>query len=136
LDVQPVSIGQLVADSMTAVRVAAAAKRIELIAPDTTTPVTVLGDSNRLRQVIWNLLTNAIKFTKPAGKVVVELENTPGTIQLIVHDSGRGMAPGFLAHAFDPFREADSSATRSQGGLGHGLAIVRYLVEGHGGAVA
>ena len=135
LDVQPVSIGQLVADSMTAVRVAAAAKRIELIAPDTTASVTVLGDGNRLRQVIWNLLTNAIKFTKPEGKVVVELENATGTVRLIVTDTGKGIAPDFLAHVFDPFRQADASTTRSQGGLGLGLAIVRYLVEGHGGTV-
>ncbi len=92
LDVQPVSIGQLVADSLTAVRVAAAAKRIELIASGTTTAATVLGDANRLRQVIWNLLTNAIKFTPPGGRVVVDLEITSGTIRLIVTDSGRGIA--------------------------------------------
>jgi signal transduction histidine kinase/CheY-like chemotaxis protein len=136
LDVQPVSIGQLVADSLTAVRVAAAAKRIELIAPDSTTAGTVLGDANRLRQVIWNLLTNAIKFTKPDGKVVVELEHAPGTVRLIVTDTGRGIAREFLAHVFEPFRQADASTTRTHGGLGLGLAIVRYLVEGHGGTVA
>jgi len=136
LDVQPVSIGQLVADSLTAVRVAAAAKRIELIAPDTTTAVTVLGDENRLRQVIWNLLTNAIKFTPAGGRVTVSLENTPGTVRLIVTDTGRGIAREFLAHVFEPFRQADASTTRVHGGLGLGLAIVRYLVEGHGGTVS
>jgi PAS domain S-box-containing protein len=136
LDVQPVSIGQLVADSLTAVRVAAAAKRIDLIAPDTTTAATVLGDANRLRQVIWNLLTNAIKFTKPGGRVVVELEHIPGTVRLIVTDTGRGIAREFLTHVFEPFRQADASTTRTHGGLGLGLAIVRYLVEGHGGTVA
>jgi PAS domain S-box-containing protein len=136
LDVQPVSIGQLVADSLTAVRVAAAAKRIELIAPDTTTAATVLGDANRLRQVIWNLLTNAIKFTPPGGRVVVDLEITSGTVRLIVTDTGRGIAREFLTHVFEPFRQADASTTRAHGGLGLGLAIVRYLVEGHGGTVA
>jgi len=136
LDVQPVSIGQLVADSLTAVRVAAAAKRIDLIAPDTTTAVTVLGDENRLRQVIWNLLTNAIKFTPSGGRVTVSLENTPGTVRLIVTDTGRGIAREFLAHVFEPFRQADASTTRVHGGLGLGLAIVRYLVEGHGGTVS
>jgi PAS domain S-box-containing protein len=136
LDVQPVSIGQLVADSLTAVRVAAAAKRIDLIAPDTTTAGTVLGDENRLRQVIWNLLTNAIKFTPPGGRVTVALENTPGTVRLIVTDTGRGIAREFLAHVFEPFRQADASTTRVHGGLGLGLAIVRYLVEGHGGTVS
>ncbi len=136
LDVQPVSIGQLVADSLTAVRVAAAAKRIELIASGTTTAATVLGDANRLRQVIWNLLTNAIKFTPPGGRVVVDLEITSGTIRLIVTDSGRGIAREFLTHVFEPFRQADASTTRAHGGLGLGLAIVRYLVEGHGGTVS
>jgi len=136
LDLQPVSIGQVVADSLTAVRVAAAAKRIEIIAPDTTTAGTVLGDGNRLRQVIWNLLTNAIKFTPSGGKVTVELENTPASVRLIVTDTGKGIARDFLAHVFEPFRQADASTTRVHGGLGLGLAIVRHLVEGHGGTVA
>jgi PAS domain S-box-containing protein len=136
LDVQPVSIGQLVADSLTAVRVAAAAKRIDLIAPDTTAAGTVLGDGNRLRQVIWNLLTNAIKFTPAGGKVTVDLENTPAMVRLIVADTGKGIARDFLAHVFEPFRQGDASTTRAHGGLGLGLAIVRHLVEGHGGTVA
>jgi CheY-like chemotaxis protein len=136
LEVQPVSIGQLVADSLTAVRVAAAAKRIELIAPDTTGAGTVLGDENRLRQVIWNLLTNAIKFTPAGGRVTMALEKTPATVRLIVTDTGRGIAREFLAHVFEPFRQADASTTRVHGGLGLGLAIVRYLVEGHGGTVS
>jgi PAS domain S-box-containing protein len=136
LDVLPVSIGQLVADSLTAVRVAAAAKRIDLIAPDTTAAGTVLGDGNRLRQVIWNLLTNAIKFTPAGGKVIVELENTPSAVRLLVTDTGKGIAREFLAHVFEPFRQGDASTTRAHGGLGLGLAIVRHLVEGHGGTVA
>jgi PAS domain S-box-containing protein len=136
LDLQPVSIGQVVADSLTAVRVAAAAKRIEIIAPDTTTGGTVLGDANRLRQVIWNLLTNAIKFTPAGGKVTVELENTPAAVRLIVTDTGKGIARDFVAHVFEPFRQGDASTTRTHGGLGLGLAIVRHLVEGHGGTVA
>jgi PAS domain S-box-containing protein len=136
LDLQPVSIGQVVADSLTAVRVAAAAKRIEIIAPDTATGGTVLGDANRLRQVIWNLLTNAIKFTPAGGTVTVELENTPDAVRLIVTDTGKGIARDFLAHVFEPFRQGDPSTTRAHGGLGLGLAIVRHLVEGHGGTVA
>ncbi|MEA2345532.1 MAG: hypothetical protein QOF63_3701 [Thermoanaerobaculia bacterium] len=136
LDVLPVSIGQLVADSLTAVRVAAAAKRIDLIAPDTIAAGTVLGDGNRLRQVIWNLLTNAIKFTPAGGKVTVELENTAASVRLIVTDTGKGIARDFLAHVFEPFRQGDASTTRAHGGLGLGLAIVRHLVEGHGGTVA
>ncbi|HEV7428534.1 MAG TPA: ATP-binding protein [Thermoanaerobaculia bacterium] len=136
LDVQPVSIGQLVTDSLTAVRVAAAAKRIDVIAPETASAGTVLGDANRLRQVIWNLLTNAIKFTPAGGKVTVELENAPGSVRLIVTDTGKGIARDFLAHVFEPFRQGDASTTRAHGGLGLGLAIVRHLVEAHGGTVA
>jgi len=116
LDVQPVSIGQLVTDSLTAVGVAAAAKRIDIIAPGTTAAGTVLGDANRLRQVIWNLLTNAIKFTPAGGKVTVELENTPDAVRLIVTDTGRGIARDFLAHVFEPFRQGDASTTRVHGG--------------------
>jgi PAS domain S-box-containing protein len=132
---EEVSIGPLVEDSLTAVRVAAAAKRIELIVPEKTT-ATVLGDANRLRQVIWNLLTNAIKFTEPGGRVSVSIENPAGMIRLTVTDTGRGIDPDFLAHVFEPFRQADASTTRTHGGLGLGLAIVRYLVEAHGGTVA
>ncbi|MEA2236780.1 MAG: hypothetical protein QOC81_1504 [Thermoanaerobaculia bacterium] len=132
---EEVSIGPLVEDSLTAVRVAAAAKRIELAVPEKTT-ATVLGDANRLRQVIWNLLTNAIKFTEPGGRVSVSIENPPSMIRLTVADTGRGIDPDFLAHVFEPFRQADASTTRTHGGLGLGLAIVRYLVEAHGGTVA
>jgi len=136
LDVQPVSLGKLVADSLTAVRVAASAKRIDLSGPLTPIAATVMGDGNRLRQVVWNLLTNAIKFTRPGGRVAVALEQSATTVRIIVSDTGQGIAPEFLAHVFEPFRQADASSTRSHGGLGLGLAIVRYLVEGHGGTVS
>jgi PAS domain S-box-containing protein len=130
-----VSIGTLVDDALTAVRVAAAAKRIHLVAPDKT-PAIVLGDANRLRQVIWNLLTNAIKFTEAGGSVALQLASTPSTVRLTVADTGRGIEPDFPAHVFEPFRQADASTTRTHGGLGLGLAIVRYVVEAHGGTVA
>ncbi|MEA2164275.1 MAG: hypothetical protein QOK37_2402 [Thermoanaerobaculia bacterium] len=133
--VEPVAIGALVEDSLSAVRVAATAKRIDLSVTGTTS-ATVLGDANRLRQVIWNLLTNAIKFTEPGGNVSVDLETTAATVRLSVIDSGRGIEPDFLAHVFEPFRQADASTTRTHGGLGLGLAIVHYLVEAHGGTVA
>jgi PAS domain S-box-containing protein len=130
-----VSIGTLVDDALTAVRVAAAAKRIHLVAPDKT-PAIVLGDANRLRQVIWNLLANAIKFTEAGGSVALQVESTPSMVRLTVADTGRGIDPDFLAHVFEPFRQADASTTRTHGGLGLGLAIVRYVVEAHGGTVA
>ena len=93
------------------------------------------GDPDRLQQVVWNLLSNAIKFTPGRGKVTVELRRWNGHVEIAVSDTGMGIAPDFLPHVFDRFRQADSSITRMQGGLGLGLAIVRHLVEVHGGTV-
>ncbi|WP_373536091.1 response regulator [Microcoleus sp.] len=95
----------------------------------------VIGDSDRLQQVVWNLLSNAIKFTPEGGKVDVRLELVGDEAQIQVIDSGIGINPDFLPYVFDRFRQADSSTTRSYGGLGLGLAIVRHLVEQHGGNV-
>jgi len=85
--------------------------------------------------VIWNLLSNAVKFTPKGGSVAVRLERTDGEAQIVVRDTGPGIAPTFLPHVFDRFRQADTSITRRHGGLGLGLAVVRYLVEAHGGTV-
>jgi CheY-like chemotaxis protein len=97
------------------------------------------GDQDRLKQIVWNLLTNAIKFTPPAGLIEVRLERLPegreGKALLIVSDTGQGIDPEFLPHVFDLFRQADNSSTRKHGGLGLGLAIVKRLVELHGGAI-
>ncbi|MBD2777570.1 response regulator [Iningainema tapete] len=101
----------------------------------------VLGDANRLQQVIWNLLSNAIKFTPQGGKVEVllsptpSLPHSPSSAQLTVKDTGIGINPDFLPYVFDSFRQADGTTTRKHGGLGLGLAIVRHLVELHGGNV-
>ncbi|MEG5137197.1 MULTISPECIES: hybrid sensor histidine kinase/response regulator [unclassified Microcoleus] len=95
----------------------------------------VIGDSDRLQQVIWNLLSNAIKFTPEEGKIEVRLKLVGDEAQIQIIDSGIGIAPDFLPYVFDRFRQADSSTTRSYGGLGLGLAIVRHLVEQHGGKV-
>ena len=93
------------------------------------------GDPNRLRQVIWNLVLNAIKFTPRGGNVTVRLEGVETYARLTVSDTGEGIAPEFLPYVFDRFRQAEGSATRKQGGLGLGLAVVRHLVELHGGNV-
>ncbi|MBD0334058.1 MAG: PAS domain-containing protein [Cyanobacteria bacterium Co-bin13] len=93
----------------------------------------VSGDSERLQQVVWNLLSNAVKFTPDHGEVTISLKQVDALVQIQVKDTGKGIQPDFLPHVFDRFRQADASSTRSQGGLGLGLAIVRNLVELHGG---
>jgi CheY-like chemotaxis protein/two-component sensor histidine kinase len=95
----------------------------------------VLGDAGRLQQVVWNLLSNAIRMTPPGGRVQVVVSNANPGIELSVIDDGSGIDPDFLPHVFDRFRQADSSSTRRHAGLGLGLAIVRHLVELHGGSV-
>ena len=95
----------------------------------------VWGDADRLEQVMWNLLSNAVKFTKPGGRIDVTVNETAASVQITVADNGVGIEPAFLPHVFERFRQADSSSTRTQAGLGLGLAIVRNLVDLHGGTV-
>jgi CheY-like chemotaxis protein len=95
----------------------------------------VSGDPSRLQQIIWNLLANAVKFTSRDGEVKVQLERVDSHIEITVSDTGQGIKPDFLPYVFDRFRQADGSTTRLHGGLGLGLAIVRHLVELHGGTV-
>jgi CheY-like chemotaxis protein len=96
---------------------------------------TIAGDRDRMQQVVWNLLSNAIKFTPKDGRVQVILEKRQSHVELSVSDTGLGIEPEFLPHVFDRFRQADAGTTRRHGGLGLGLAIVRHLVELHGGSV-
>jgi CheY-like chemotaxis protein len=97
--------------------------------------VRVLGDPDRLQQVVWNLASNAVKFTPRGGRVEVILRQTDAHVLLAVRDTGKGIPADFLPHVFERFRQADSTSTRKYGGLGLGLAIVRHLVELHGGTV-
>ncbi|MGV7207314.1 ATP-binding protein [Oxalobacteraceae bacterium A2-2] len=125
-----------VAHAIDSVRLAAEAKHIRIeqeIAPDAGL---VTGDPGRLQQIFWNLLTNAIKFTPRGGAVRVSVAREGEQVAVAVQDSGIGIAPAFLPHVFERFRQADASATRRHGGLGLGLAIVKHLVEQHGGTVS
>src|SRR5437667_5203129 len=95
----------------------------------------VSGDPDRLRQVVWNLLSNAVKFTPKDGRIQVRLERVNSSVEIVVSDTGIGIAADFMPHIFEQFRQADSGSARQQGGLGLGLAIVRNLAELHGGTV-
>jgi CheY-like chemotaxis protein len=114
---------------------AAAAKQIELVTRCDPGVDRLRGDADRLQQVVWNLLWNAIKFTPEGGRVEVAVEQLGADVVLSVSDSGRGIPAAFLPHVFEPFRQADPTPSRVAGGLGLGLAIVRQLVELHGGRV-
>jgi PAS domain S-box-containing protein len=135
LDVRAVEPASLIEGALEAVRPAAEAKGVALQKALDTTVSSVLGDPARLQQVVWNLLSNAIKFTQGGGSVEVRLERVDTHIQIVVSDTGEGINAGFLPYVFDRFRQADATTTRMHGGLGLGLAIVRHLVEMHGGTV-
>jgi PAS domain S-box-containing protein len=135
LDVQTIELASLVAESVDAIRPAAEAKQIRLQALLDPQAGPVSGDPSRLQQVVWNLLTNAVKFTPKGGRAEVRLERVNSHVEITVSDTGQGIAPEFLPHVFDRFRQADQTYTRTHGGLGLGLSIVRQLVELHGGTV-
>jgi PAS domain S-box-containing protein len=150
----PVNLVTVIEAAMETVRLAAEAKMIDIQMTSDAAVGEVLGDPSRLQQIVWNLLSNAIKFTPAGGRVEIKLEQFQAgqelrqrgqaaetvnsfcpLVQLTVIDTGKGISPDFLPHVFDYFRQADSKTTRKFGGLGLGLAIVRYLVELHGGTV-
>ena len=135
LDVRQVEPGSFIEAAVEALRPAAAAKDVRIQKVMDTGLVSVTGDPARLQQVVWNLLSNAIKFTPKGGRVQVRLERINSHIEIAVSDTGAGIAPEFLPHVFERFRQADQKTTRQHGGLGLGLAIVRHLVELHGGTV-
>jgi len=135
LRARPVEFRSVVDAAVDAIMPAAAAKGIDVVRGIEGEAVPVLGDADRLQQVVWNLLSNAIKFTSGGGRVEIEIERTGQEVSIAVHDTGKGISPSFLPHVFDRFRQADASASRSSGGLGLGLSIVRHLVELHGGRV-
>lgn len=135
LTLRPVDIARVVHESVETVAPAADEKQIMLDVTATPEPLVVRGDADRLQQAVWNLLSNAIKFTPGGGTVRVALAREQGVVRISVRDSGVGIAAHFLPHIFEPFHQADSGPSREFGGLGLGLAIVRRIVELHGGSI-
>jgi signal transduction histidine kinase len=129
-------LGTVVRNVVESSRQAAHQRQITMSLAIDNTPVTVWGDVARLQQVVGNLLSNAIKFTPDGGQIQVSLAHDRGSARIMVIDSGDGIDAEFLPHLFEPFRQADTGSTRRYGGLGLGLAIVRQLVELHGGSVS
>jgi signal transduction histidine kinase/CheY-like chemotaxis protein len=134
LHVQELALAPVVDAAIESIRPAAEAKGIRVQRVLDGTGV-VMGDPARLQQVVWNLLANSVKFTPRGGRVHVRVWNVRSQVEVVVEDTGVGIAPAFLPHVFERFRQGDSSSTRPHGGLGLGLAIVRHLVELHGGTV-
>ena len=135
LDLHPLNVAPIVEAAIDALRPTADVKGIQLRIEMLSGSCLVKGDPNRLRQVIWNLLSNAIKFTQRGGVVTLTLKCVGGTVRLTVADTGDGISAEFLPYVFDRFRQAEGSISRKQGGLGLGLAVVRHLVELHGGSI-
>jgi PAS domain S-box-containing protein len=136
LEMQPLAPAVIAAAAIESVRAATDAKQIRIDKEFEATPGMVAGDASRLQQVLWNLLSNALKFTPRGGAVTVSVQREGEQIAIRVRDSGIGIAPTFLNHVFERFRQADATTTREHGGLGLGLSIVKHLVEQHGGTIS
>ena len=135
LDLQPLQVAPILHTAVEAMRPGAESKGVALHANIAMDAPAIMGDPNRVQQIIWNLLSNAIKFTPAGGDVRVELDAEDDSLRLRVSDTGIGISPEFLPHVFERFRQADSSSTRAHSGVGLGLAIVRHLVQLHNGSV-
>ena len=136
IKMQTVELQLIVRAALDAVQPAADVKGVAIEITSPSSPIQFTADPNRLQQVFWNLLSNAIKFTPSGGVVSISSEQIGTELQIVVRDTGEGIDPTFLPHVFDRFSQADSTNVRAHGGLGVGLAIVRYLVELHGGQVS
>jgi PAS domain S-box-containing protein len=135
LDVRPVELASVIEDAVDTVRPTAEAKGVRLQTVLYPLPGPVSGDDQRLQQVIWNLLSNAVKFTPKGGRVQVLLRRVNSQVEIVVSDTGQGISAEFMPHVFERFKQASAGLTRRYGGLGLGLAIVRHLVELHGGTI-
>lgn len=135
IETKPLNLADTIRSAVDSIMPAAEAKNIRLQMVIDAATGSVIGDSDRLQQVIWNLLANAVKFTPFGGRVWIEMERTETDTAITVRDNGIGINPEFLPYIFDRFSQQDTSSTRSYGGLGMGLAIVKYIVELHGGTL-
>jgi CheY-like chemotaxis protein len=135
LETQPVDLSAIALTAIDVVAPTAAAKGVALLTKISTDAPWMLGDADRLQQIVWNLLSNAIKFTESGGSVTLGLSREGSTLTLWVEDTGRGISPEFLPIMFERFRQADASSSRRHGGLGLGLSLVRTLTELHGGQI-
>ena len=135
MDVRPADPNEFIEAAIEALKPAAVAKGVRVQKIMDTGVASVPGDPVRLQQVVWNLLSNAIKFTPRGGRVQVRLERVDSHIEIVISDTGQGIAADFLPYVFDRFRQADQRTSRQHGGMGLGLSIVRHLVELHGGSV-
>lgn len=136
LNVRPVDLETVIKESLEAVRPAADARGIRIECSFDASDARVSGDPERLQQILWNLVSNAVKFTDRGGQVDVWLVRSDSHLEVRVHDTGIGVAPEFLPYVFERFRQGDSGVTREYGGLGLGLAITKHLVEMHGGTIS
>ena len=136
LDVQSVDLSPVIQAALEAVRPAALAKSIQIEASLDPAAGPITGDPSRLQQVVWNLLSNAVKFTPVGGRVETTLRQARPHVEIVIRDTGAGIAPDLLPHVFERFRQGDSSSTRQHSGIGLGLALVKHLVELHGGSAA
>src|SRR5436190_19839119 len=135
LNIAPIDLRDLIGGAVETIRPAADAKSISLYVSIDDAVGALAGDAARLRQVLWNLLANAVKFMPAGGRVDVTAREGPADVEISVRDDGPGIDPQFLPHVFEPFRRRETLSTRTVGGLGLGLAIVRHIVEAHGGTV-
>jgi len=135
LEVQPLELAPLIESVVDDLRPSADARRIHLQMDLDPQPNPISGDPERVQQILWNILSNAIKFTPKGGRVLVCLERVESHVEINISDTGQGIDPELMLHVFERFRQSDSSSTRRHGGLGIGLSIVRQLVEMHGGTV-
>jgi len=135
LEAQPTDLRPAIEAVLGAILPAVESKGVELIAHFGAQPEIVLGDADRLQQIVWNLLSNAVKFTPEGGRVELRMESDVERVRIIVGDNGEGIEPEFLPYVFDRFRQADTSVTRRFGGLGLGLSLVKQLTELHGGTI-